>query len=271
MVFKKHTFKKELSKYVADLIYHKDYDPEHKMDKYLPDGTINIIFELTGNPKFIYDNSSAKPIQECSDVWFSGVLKDYITISSNHEEMMVLVFKPGAGFPLIHKSAAHFSNKVVPAEEIFGSAILELHSELKQPTVPEVKFSKIESWLQGQLKEDDFYTGIIQYAIRAIENTPSNINITALARKSGYSQKQFIALFKKYVGITPKQFHRIIRFNEILAAVENKEKISWTIIASDCGYFDQAHFIKDFQSFSGLNPKQYLSDIGEYPNFFPVK
>ncbi|GAA0872438.1 helix-turn-helix transcriptional regulator [Gangjinia marincola] len=271
MIFSQYRTPLRLEKYVADLLYHKDYFPEHKKDKYLPDGTINIIFELTDNPKFIYDNMSGKMIQECNDVWFSGVLKDYITISSHHEEMMILVFKPGAGFPLIHKDISTFTNQVVSAEEIFGESILNLLKELKQPTTPEEKFKAIEKWLDNQLKEDDFYLEVIRYAIEAIENSPTQINLSELSEKLGYSQKQFIKLFKKYVGLTPKQFHRIVRFNEILAAVENKETISWTIVAADCGYFDQAHFIKDFQSFSGINPKKYLSDIEDFPNFLPVK
>ncbi|MDX1543407.1 MAG: AraC family transcriptional regulator [Christiangramia sp.] len=260
-----------MSKYMVAMLYNKDYCPGHKMDKYLPDATTNIIFELTGTPKFIYDNHTKREKQKFTDVWFSGVLKDYITISSASEEMMVLVFKPGAGFPLTHDSAADYCNKVLPASQVFGKSIMELHAKLVKPTSPEEKFLEIEKWLLHQIKQEDFYTEIIQYAINAIENSPSRINIAELAKKTGYSQKQFIQLFKKYVGITPKQFHRIKRFNEILTAVENKEKISWTIVAADCGYFDQAHFIRDFQSFSGLNPKKYISDIGEFPYFFPVK
>ena len=241
------------------------------MDKYLPDGTINIIFELTNNPKFIFDNKTLLKKQECKDVWFSGVLKDYITISSSCEEMMVIVFKPGAGFPLIHKSASLFTNKVIQAEEIFGNSILQLLNELKNSTNPETKFQEIEKWLRLQLKDDDFYTDIIQHAIHEIENNYSEIKLKDISEKSGFSQKQFIQIFKKYVGITPKQLHRIKRFNEILVALENKDRISWASIAADCGYFDQAHFIKDFYSFSGLNPKQYINEIGDFPNYFPVK
>ncbi|MCB9334716.1 MAG: helix-turn-helix transcriptional regulator [Flavobacteriales bacterium] len=241
------------------------------MEKYLPDGTFNIIFELTGKSKYIFDNNSKKKIQKCSDVWFSGVLKDYITISAECEEMMVLVFKPGAGFPLIHKSIDEYTNKVVPAQEVFGESILTLLSKLKEPTTPEEKFTEIENWIISQLKEDDFYTNIIQYAINAITESSSYINISALSKKLGYSQKQFIQLFKKYVGLTPKQFHRITRFNEILQSVENKKEVMWTTEATNCGYFDQAHFIKDFQSFSGLNPSKYLKDFDIHPNFVPVK
>ncbi len=241
------------------------------MDKYLPDGTINIVFELTGTPKFIYDNSSKKEIQECTDVWFSGVLKEYITISAHAEEMIVVIFKPGSGYPLTHKPVDHFTDKVTSAHIVFGSSVTDLHHKLKHPTSPEEKFSDIEQWISSQLIEDEFYLNIMQTAIENIKNSSSQITIADVAAKTGYSQKQFIQLFKKYIGITPKQLHRIVRFNEILAAVEQQEDISWTAISADCGYFDQAHFIKDFQSFSGLNPKQYLKDIGDYPNYFPVK
>ncbi|MCB0401080.1 MAG: AraC family transcriptional regulator [Flavobacteriales bacterium] len=253
------------------MLYHKDHYPEHAMEKYLPDGTINIIFELTGTPKYIFDNQTKKRIQECQDVWFSGVLKDYITISAECEEMIVLVFKPGSGFPLIHQSVDKYTNKVLPANEVLGKPISDLLTKLKAPSTPEEKFIEVERWIFNQVKQDDFYTEIIQYAIHAIEKSPSYINIANLSKKLGYSQKQFIQLFKKYVGITPKQFHRITRFNEILRSVENKKDVMWTEEANNCGYFDQAHFIKDFQSFSGLNPSKYLKDMDMHPNFVPVK
>ncbi len=271
MLFKQHVLDSYLSKYILEINYIKDFHPGHTKEKYLPDGTINLVFELAGKPKYIYRNGFNEKVQECRDVWFSGVQRDYITISAEAEEMMVLVFKPGAGFPLIGETVSKYSNKVVPAQQIFGSVILDLHGQIQKDASPESKFLSVEHWLKEQLNEDDFYRDIIQYALNAIEESPNQIVLGTLVEKSGYSQKQFIQLFKKYVGITPKRFHRIVRFNKILSAVENKEQISWTAIAADCGYFDQSHFIKDFQSFSGINPKKYLKDIEDYPNFLPVK
>ncbi|MEM0933243.1 MAG: hypothetical protein AAGJ12_12315 [Bacteroidota bacterium] len=71
--------------------YNKDYFPQHEKDKYLPDGTINIVFELTDYPKYIYGNTTGKIKRKCSNFWFLAVPKDYITISKHHKEMMVLV------------------------------------------------------------------------------------------------------------------------------------------------------------------------------------
>ncbi|MEL7120775.1 MAG: AraC family transcriptional regulator, partial [Bacteroidota bacterium] len=271
MILERYNIPERFDKYVAELLYHKNYFPVHDRDKYLPDGTINIVFELTGNAKFIFDNITGEQTQKCEDVWFSGVLKDYITISSHHEEMIVLAIKPGAGFSLIHSDVSEYTNKVVPAVNVFGDSIANLLDKLKQSSTLKEKFLAIEVWLDKQLKADDFYTSIIKFTIDAIEKSPTQISISQLKRKSGYSEKQFIQIFKKYVGITPKQFHRIVRFNEILSMVEREEAISWTHIATTCGYYDQAHFIRDFRHFSGINPKKYLKHIGDYPNFYPIK
>lgn len=271
MVYKTHTPSGFLSKYLKEIVYIKDYYPEHFMDKYLPDGTINIVFELSNTSKYIYDNFSNEEKQKCSQVWFSGVLKEYITISSHAEEMIVVVFHPGACYPLTHNNANLFTDKVVSAVDVFGMTIIDLYTNLKTSNLLDDKFYKIENWLSNQLIDDDFYTNIIRTAIDYICSTSSKVSISNLALESGFSQKQFIQLFRKYVGITPKQLHRIMRFNDILSNIKKNEKVSWTAIALDCGYFDQAHFIKDFKSFSGLNPKKYLKDIGDYPNYFPVK
>ena len=86
------------------------------------------------------------------------------------------------------------------------------------------------------------------------------------------TQKQLIEHFKKYVGLTPKYYHRILRFNEILKKINEMEKISWTEVAFSCDYSDQSHFIKEFFLFSGFNPQEYLKRefTKEMTNFFPL-
>ena len=140
MIYQSHKISPEMSKYLTAIHYHKDYYTDHEMDKYLPDGSMNLIFELSGTPKFIYDNVTQKKKEKFRDTWFSGVHTDFITISSNSEEMLVVVFKPGAGFPLLHKPIHLYSNKVIQAEKLFGESICVLHRQLKGSTSPQKKF-----------------------------------------------------------------------------------------------------------------------------------
>jgi len=60
------------------------------------------------------------------------------------------------------------------------------------------------------------------------------------------------------VGLTPKLFSRIRRFQKVLAGVEDASEVDWARVALSCGYFDQAHFIHDFRAFAGVNPSTYL-------------
>ncbi len=84
------------------------------------------------------------------------------------------------------------------------------------------------------------------------------------------SHKHFIAQFRRHVGLTPKLFCRIRRFQQVLTQVASRRTVEWADVAYSCGYYDQAHFVHDFQRFSGLNPSTYLSERPEYPNFVPV-
>ena len=86
------------------------------------------------------------------------------------------------------------------------------------------------------------------------------------------SQKNLISQFRKYVGLTPKSYQRIIRFNDVLAEINNEQEVSWSDAAYACGYSDQPHFIREFQTFSGMNPSEFLRQDHnqQEPNFFPL-
>lgn len=261
-----------LDKYIQSIVYYKGYQPEHDKDKFLPDCTLNLVIDFQNAPKYIYDNYTLNEKQQCNKAWFSGMHTEYITISSGYNsEMMVITFKPGCGFPFLKMPIFNFSNKVIDAEKVFGNEFDDFRNQLISNNSIESIIECAENWLMSKLQEDTFEGEIIQSLVEQIKTTSSTVNLKSIAKQSGYSQKQFIHLFKKYVGITPKQFHRIVRFNEILTAIHHKDDIDWLAIATDCGYYDQAHFIKDFQSFSGLNPKHYIDDQGEWPHYIPVR
>ena len=72
------------------------------------------------------------------------------------------------------------------------------------------------------------------------------------------------------MGLTPKLFCRIQRFQRVLSELSARRRVEWAEVAQSCGSYDHAHFVHDFQNFSGLNPSTYLHDQPEYANFVPV-
>ena len=73
----------------------------------------------------------------------------------------------------------------------------------------------------------------------------------------GLSQRRFITIFKQEVGITPKLFSRVRRFQRALVLSRRSAAPKWSALALECGYFDQSHMIRDFLAFSGFSPTEY--------------
>jgi AraC-like DNA-binding protein len=92
-----------------------------------------------------------------------------------------------------------------------------------------------------------------------------------VAQRVGLSQRQYIARFDAEVGLTPNRFCRIQRFQRALLEIERRKAIGWADLAVACGFFDQSHFIHEFQAFAGLNPSAYLTHRGEYLNYVPIR
>ncbi|MEN3338317.1 MAG: hypothetical protein V7647_1993 [Acidobacteriota bacterium] len=86
----------------------------------------------------------------------------------------------------------------------------------------------------------------------------------------GLSERRFIDRFRTEVGLTPKLFCRVRRFQEVVRRVHRARAVNWSSVALSCGYFDQAHFINDFQAFSGLSPTTYLARKGDHQNHVPL-
>ena len=266
---------KKFEKYIESLVYFKGYTPEHSIEKIVPDGSINLIFELDGFVRHVFDNETLAPKHDFTKVWFSGVHRNLINISTHKDSSMFVVrFKPAGVYPFLPKPTSEFTDTVLPAEDVFGDEIFEIRDAILEADEAENKRQVAQKWLSGRFDETKIPKEAIYTSIQKIINDPHfhENNLSELIEESGYSQKQFISLFKEYVGVAPKYFQRIVRFTEILAKIQKGEKLSWTEISYDCGFYDQAHFIKEFQHFCGVNPQTHLENpiVDERVNFFPV-
>jgi AraC-like DNA-binding protein len=98
----------------------------------------------------------------------------------------------------------------------------------------------------------------VRYALNEFGRTSHARSVAEVTECVGLSARRFIELFRNQVGLAPKVFCRIRRFQKVLRTVEKQGDVDWTAVALSCGYFDQAHFIHDFRAFSGINPSTYL-------------
>ncbi|MBN2732541.1 MAG: helix-turn-helix transcriptional regulator [Balneolaceae bacterium] len=272
MDFQTLELQQELSKHVDSVFYLGLYNPEHEIERLLPDGTISLVIELDGKERHIYDNTDFEVVQTCRHSWLSGMHNKYISISALPDtELIGIRFKPGGFIPFIHSSVYKLYNKVVAASEYFPETIDSLRTSIITQDIAEDKLELVREWLHDNFEYADSVNTVIDNACRQIVVNPTLSTLQEIKSDLKYSEKQFIHLFKQQVGITPKIFQRITRFNQILPKIQEKETLEWVQISEECGYFDQSHFIRDFKRFSGFNPSEFLDSSSGRTNFIPIR
>jgi AraC-like DNA-binding protein len=110
----------------------------------------------------------------------------------------------------------------------------------------------------------------VRFALGELQEAPHTQTIAEVSGRVGLSQKSFIDHFREEVGLTPKLFCRVRRFQRAIQSIAQGRTVEWAGVAADCGYFDQAHFIHDFKAFSGLSPTAYLRRRTEHLNHVPI-
>ncbi|MDR8393777.1 helix-turn-helix domain-containing protein [Aliifodinibius sp. S!AR15-10] len=120
------------------------------------------------------------------------------------------------------------------------------------------KIELLCSFLTEQIAQNTFVDDKpVMSSIRQINESRGNIPIQSIHSELQLSERQFQRRFKQQVGVTPKLFSRIIRFQSALQQVRSHQYQQLSDVAFDNGYADQSHFIRDFNEFAGLNPGAY--------------
>jgi len=261
-----------LSEHVARLWYYRDYFPDHDLQFVLPDGSFELIINLEGRPRRLFDCNDSKQYQLFHHAWISGAHKEYLVIDALPGSTMIGAhFKPAGAAAILGLPADEVTDQVVELEAIFGNAAWEWRDRLMAAPTPTAKLTLLEHLLLGRLAQhrcDAEGRQKVNWALTRFLREPQIQSISAVTRELGVSHKQFICQFRREVGLTPKLFCRVRRFQQVLAQIHSRKSVVWADVAYSCGYFDQAHFINDFIGFAGVNPSAYLrQQLEGDPNF----
>lgn len=272
MIFNHHRPSSKIAPLIESIFHYKDFVPDHSIERVVPTGHVFIIFELDGFVRNTFDNDTLEPNGLYTDVWVAGMHRNHISISAHeNSEMLVVQFKPYGGSAFFPNTMDSYVEQIISAEKVFGGEVVELRKDLAAVTGSQEKFERVENWLlqryQGHQRPDDEFISFVELLQKEASG-----NLNDLVDRYSKSQKQLIDQFKRHLGLTPKYYHRIQRFNDILKKIKDQNKVSWAEVAYSCGFADQSHFIKEFRHFSGFNPSEFIKqsfDLGE-ANFFPL-
>ena len=244
--------------------------PLHKKERRLPDGSASLIINLRDNPIRIYDQYDPSRVQSCGGIVIGGARSEFALLDTAcQEEILGVQFRPGGVFPFLALPANELHNKIVSLDILWGQAALDLREQLLTARTREIRFQVLEQFLLAQLArfaQSRTIHPTVTYALQEFRDTSYSQNVKTVIEQIGISQTRFIQVFREAVGLTPKQYCRVQRFQEVLRILEGGALMGWTELALNCGYYDQAHFIHDFQAFAGLTPGAYRARQGEHRN-----
>ena len=179
-------------------------------------------------------------------------------------------FKPGGAYPFLKLPAGELHNDHVGLDACWGrAAAMRLREQLLEAVTPKAKAKILERQLISVAAGPERHSAVA-HALNRFHLAPNAEKISLVTDEIGISARHFIDVFRNEVGLTPKLFCRVRRFQQALRQISSGVQIRWPNVALEAGYFDQAHFIHDFRAFSGINPSSYASDYQGHVNHVPV-
>ena len=256
MIFLEHIPAPPLNRCIRALWYAQAPRVAHLRERILPTGRAQIILNLARD--FLLDCPVGQPAHRTPASLIVGARSTYEIIdSSDLADLIGIVFSHGGFAPFIADAAHLFSNRSVSLDELWGASAISLRDRLRDLPTPADRLRCLEQFLADRYSAQLTRNPLVDFALSRFKNRPSAATVREVAQSTGLSERRFSQIFREQVGLSPKVFTRVQRFQRTVAQLHAGVEIPWAEMALDCGYYDQSHFANEFRAFSGIDATTY--------------
>lgn len=189
----------------------------------------------------------------------AGLYDSYVvTESVGLSYCMQVNFTPIGARRFFRLPMNEIANRTVNFEDLIGVAARRLSEQLQECPSWDARFALLETFVATRIHQGSVATPQMAWAWQQLQLPGADRRIGELARELGWSPRHLIASFREQVGLAPKTLARIVRFHRVIRWLVGMDTIRWAEIAYRAGYYDQAHFNRDFREFAGTAPGEYL-------------
>jgi AraC-like DNA-binding protein len=230
-----------------------------RKERIIPSGTMELVINLRDDEVRIHDREQPERHRRLSGAVLSGTYSSVFVVDAmQHDSMLGVHFNPAGAFPFLGALASELRDAHTNLADLWGRSALELRERLCLVSTPQERFQVMEKVLTDRLRSSRKSHPIVSIALDLFGVAGTGASVKDVAREVGICQRRFSQVFAAQVGLPPKLYCRILRFQRARSLSGRIDKLDWARLASSCGYFDQSHLINDFQEFSGFSPTAYL-------------
>jgi AraC-like DNA-binding protein len=227
-----------------------------------PDGCVELIFHVR-DPFVQIDEGAARsqPHAMVVGVWTRPIA----IVAPRTFDTIGIRIRPGCASAFWAEPAALFADTVTDATAVWGREIAAVRARIGEAVEERYRLAILTAFLSARLRRRE---PTIAWSIDRIVATRGRQSIDAVAREAGIGHRRLERAFRAHVGVSPKMFSRIVRFQHVLRHSRPDTTAAWADVAALCGYTDQSHLIRDFQQFTGTTPHELATAEPELADYF---
>lgn len=224
------------------------------------DGSPGIVFHRK-NP-FIQKNERDGNLKVQPECFVYGQISQFNTLSATGEmDMFIVVLQPSALFKLFKIAAVEMNDQTIPFTELTGHSGNLLIEKVQTLTENAATIAAIEAFLFNRFHQNSHAEQMISFSIQQICAQKGMNSMAAMLKNIPASERQLERKFREHIGLSPKKFADIIRFQNFLKCFRQASTtVNLSELSYFCGYYDQAHLNNCFKKFTGLTPLQYQTN-----------
>ena len=236
-----------LSQYIKYYWVLKTDEVEPVMVQTIPSGCVHLVFHRGENL-----NIQSKGLQPKN--FIRGQFSTYGSlISEGNIDMIAAIFHPLGLNSVVRCSMSELYNHYIDVEDLEDIELNHLKRNISAEPAVETCIQLIERFFIQRLVDANSNYQRTHHAIRQIIIQPQ-IDVNTLAESACLGYRQFKRVFTNYVGMSPKEYYRVVRFQRALYLLQDHPGMEFVDLAYSCGFYDPSHLVKDFKEFTGCSP-----------------
>jgi AraC-like DNA-binding protein len=254
-----------LDRFIDD-IYCLTGVPRHRRMNVPPMPSAHLFINL-GDPVCLWDSDPSVQPAVFTDGWFMGVwTRRFLFEYPTPVRLVGVHFKPWGISPFVDMPANELRDRWVPVDAVWQWSLDRIRNQIGEIASATETIRMMEEELRSRLADAPSRgLDLVQHTGARLEGSHGAVPVGALTDAAGVSGNHLATQFKSHVGVTPKRLARIYRFAGLILSVDALRPVDWSELGQAVGYFDQAHFSREFKDFTGHTPTEYLALRRRFP------